>query len=105
MILHSYEDEYLNRDASSSNGFSTASGKKVNVSDKALEAARKKLESEAKEQDVPDKGIFYGVWKKVNVSDKALEAARKKLESDAKEQDVPDKVSSFNGLSTASEEK
>ncbi|XP_065058550.1 breast cancer type 2 susceptibility protein-like [Rhopilema esculentum] len=103
-------DEYLNRDASSSNGFSSSSGKKVNVSVKALEAARKKLESEAREQDVPDKvssfnGFSTASGRKVNVSDKALEAARKKLESDAKEQDVPDKVSSFNGFSTASGRK
>ena len=103
-------DEDINRHASSFNGFCTASGKKVNVSDKALEAARKKLESDAKEQDIPDKvssfnGFSTASGKKVNVSDKALEAARKKLESDGKEQDVPDKVSSFNGFSTASGKK
>ena len=103
-------DEDINRHASSFNGFCTATGKKVNVSDKALEAARKKLESDAKEQDIPDKvssfnGFSTASGKKVNVSDKALEAARKKLESDGKEQDVPDKASSFNGFSTASGKK
>eukprot|EP00795_Rhopilema_esculentum_P000595 gene595-10287_t len=77
------------------NGFSTASGRKVNVSDKALEAARKKLESDAKEQDVQTKYLRSmdlvrrleentATEMKANVSDKAVDAAQKKLESNFK---------------------
>eukprot|EP00795_Rhopilema_esculentum_P000593 gene593-10285_t len=110
---------------SSFNGFrfSTASGKRSMYLTRPLKPqeeleteakrkmpqtkARKKLESDAKEQDVPDKvssfnGFSTASGRKVNSSDKALEAARKKLESDSREKEVLEKVTSFVGSALGS---
>ena len=92
-------------------GSTTASGRNVDISEKALHAARNKLESDdvnLKEKDVEKVGGFAGFstasGRKVDISEKALNAARKKLESDdvnLKEKDV-EKVGGFTGFSTAS---
>ena len=91
-------------------GFSTASGKKVNVSEKALDAARKKLEADnghTKEvEKAPTfKGFSTASGKKVNVSEKALDAARKKLEVDDGHTKGVENAPTFKGFSTASGKK
>eukprot|EP00794_Sanderia_malayensis_P007105 gene7105-7908_t len=105
-------------------GFTTGSGKKVEISTKAIQAAKKKLES----IDVDDKedvsstksvvdgskfgGFCTGSGKKVEISAKAIQAAKKKLESI--DVDVKEDVSStksvvdgskFGGFCTGSGKK
>ena len=87
-------------------GFSTASGKKVNISEKALNAARKKLEAGDESVKEPEKhdaftGFNTSSGKKVNISEKALDAARKKLEAGDESVKEPERQDTFTGFTTA----
>ena len=91
-------------------GFSTASRKKVDMFEKALDAARKRLETIDDKIVSTEKinsflGFSTASGRKVDISEKALDAVGKKLETSDENVVSTEKTSNFSGFSTASGRK